>query len=214
MAVISEATAKRFWPGEDPIGKIFEVTTPEYSSGGRELFLTGSRTVQVIGIAKDVVSAWLWDGVDTTCIYLPAKAGNSAYYSLLFRVHGDPRPFVPVLRNTLASIDPSNWLWLSRSRELCVQCCSASARAILRPSSSLQPCSAWLGCSRSTFPVAKLHGWTQVWRYDSSDTNISESSPSTFKHLSQLPPESPESLLYLQSRTAVLRASYVHTSSD
>jgi predicted permease len=107
VAVISQATAKRFWPAEDPIGKTFEVTTPEYSSGGRELFLTGSRTVQVIGIAKDVISAWLWDGVDTTCIYLPPKAGNSAYYSLLFRVHGDPRPFVPVLRKTLASVDPS-----------------------------------------------------------------------------------------------------------
>ena len=107
VAVISQATAKRFWPAEDPIGKTFEVTTPEYSSGGRELFLTGSQTVQVVGIAQDVISAWLWDGVDTTCIYLPPKAGNSAYYSLLFRVHGDPRPFVPVLRNTLASVDPS-----------------------------------------------------------------------------------------------------------
>jgi putative ABC transport system permease protein len=107
VAVISQATAKRFWPAEDPIGKTFEVTTPEYSSGGRELILTGSRTVQVIGIAKDVISAWLWDGVDTTCIYLPPKAGNSAYYSLLFRVHGDPRPLVPALRNTLASVDPS-----------------------------------------------------------------------------------------------------------
>jgi predicted permease len=107
VAVISEGTAKRFWPGEDPIGKTFEVTTPEYSSGGRELFAAGSQTVQVIGIAKDVVSAWLWDGVDATCIYLPPKAANSPYYSLLLRVHGDPRPFVPVLRNTLASVDPS-----------------------------------------------------------------------------------------------------------
>jgi len=107
VAVISEATAKRFWPEEDPIGKSFELTTPEYSSGGRELFLTTSRTVQVIGIAKDVVSAWLWEGVDTTCIYLPAKPGNSAYYSLLVRVYGDPRTFLPVLRKTLGSVDPS-----------------------------------------------------------------------------------------------------------
>jgi len=107
VAVISQATAKRFWPAEDPIGKTFEVTTQEYSSGGRELFLAGSRIVQVVGIAEDVISAWLWDGVDTTCVYLPPIAGNSAYYSLLFRVHGDPRPFVPVLRNTLASVDPS-----------------------------------------------------------------------------------------------------------
>jgi len=107
VAVISQATAKRFWPAEDPIGKTFEVTTQEYSSGGRELLVSDSRTVQVVGVAEDVISAWLWDGVDTTCIYLPPKAGNSAYYSLLFRVHGDPRPFLPVLRNTLASVDPS-----------------------------------------------------------------------------------------------------------
>jgi hypothetical protein len=105
VAVISEATAKRFWPGEDPIGKTFEITTPQYSSGGREAFLTASRTVQVIGVAKDVVSAWLWDGVDATCIYLPATSSNSAYYSLLLRVYGDPRTFLPVLRNTLASVD-------------------------------------------------------------------------------------------------------------
>jgi len=107
LAVISEATAKRVWPGEDPIGKTFEVTTQEYSAGGRELLLTASRTVQVIGIAKDVVSAWLWDGVDATCIYLTPKAGNSAYYSLVLRVHGDPRSYVPALRNTLASVDPT-----------------------------------------------------------------------------------------------------------
>jgi len=107
VAVISQATAKRFWPAEDPIGKTFAVMTPEYSPGGQELFLTGSRTVQVVGITQDVISAWLWDGVDTTCIYLPPKARNSAYYSLLFRVHGDPQLFVPVLRNTLASLDPS-----------------------------------------------------------------------------------------------------------
>jgi predicted permease len=107
VAVISQSTARRFWPDEDPIGKSFEVTTPEYSSGGRELLLTSSRTVQVIGIAKDVVSAWLWDGADKTCIYLPSRPANSAYYSLLLRVHDDPRAFLPVLRSTLSSIDPS-----------------------------------------------------------------------------------------------------------
>jgi len=107
VAVISESTARRFWPEEDPIGKSFEVATPEYSSGGRELLLTASRTVQVIGIAKDVVSAWLSDGVDKTCIYLPPRQANSAYYSLLLRVRGDPRAFLPVLRSTLGSVDPS-----------------------------------------------------------------------------------------------------------
>lgn len=107
VAVISQATARRFWPGEDPLGKTFEIATQEYSSGGRELLLGASRTVQVIGIARDVISAWLSDGPDATCVYLPAKAANSAYYTLLLRVRGDPRPFVPLLRSLLASADPS-----------------------------------------------------------------------------------------------------------
>ena len=61
----------------------------------------------MIGIAKNVVSAWLSDGVDKTCIYLPPQQANSAYYSLLLRVHGDPRAFLPVLRSALGSVDPS-----------------------------------------------------------------------------------------------------------
>jgi predicted permease len=107
VAVISEATARRFWPNEDPLGKTLEMTTPQYSSGGRELFLGTKRTVQVVGVAKDVVSAWLWDGANWTCIYLPASSRNSAYYSLLLRVHGDPRAFLPLLRETLTSVNPS-----------------------------------------------------------------------------------------------------------
>jgi hypothetical protein len=60
----------------------------------------------VIGVAKDLISARLTDGVDKTCIYLLPKQANSAYYSMLLRVHGDPRAFLPVLRRTLASGDP------------------------------------------------------------------------------------------------------------
>jgi predicted permease len=107
VTVISQSTSRSFWPDEDPIGKSFEVTTPEYSSGGRELYLSTSRTVQVIGIAKDVVSGWLADGTDRTCIYLPPRPANSAYYSWLLRVQGDPRAFVPGLQSTLGSVDPS-----------------------------------------------------------------------------------------------------------
>jgi hypothetical protein len=94
VAVISQATAKRFWPAEDPIGKTFEVTTPEYSSGGRELFLTGSRTVQVVGIAQDVISAWLWDGVDTNVYLSAAQSGQLSL--LLAAVPRTRRP--PALR--------------------------------------------------------------------------------------------------------------------
>ena len=118
VAVVSQATAKRFWPDEDPLGKSLEISTADYSSGGRELLLTSTRTVQVIGVAKDVVSAWLSDGTDPTCVYLPAKAANAPYYALLARVNGDPRKFVPVMQSTLASIDPSTQFDVQTMAEL------------------------------------------------------------------------------------------------
>jgi predicted permease len=105
--VVSESTAKRFWPGEYPTGKSFEITTSQYTSGGREALLTTSRTVRVTGVAKDVVSSWLSDGVDPTCIYLPGNSGNAAYYSLILRVYGDPRALLPLLRAKLGAVDAS-----------------------------------------------------------------------------------------------------------
>jgi predicted permease len=108
VAVISEATAKSFWPGEDPLGKTIAISTPQVASAGRELLLNNtSRTVQVVGVARDVVSAWLWNGVDKTCIYLPAKASQLPYYSLLLRVNGNPRSFLPVFRAKFPSIGPA-----------------------------------------------------------------------------------------------------------
>jgi predicted permease len=97
-AVISESTTRHFWPGQDPLGKSFEITTSEFSS---------TRTVRVVGIAKDVISAWLWDGVDPTCIYLPAQSSHSPDYAMLLRVTGDPGAFLPILTRTLSSVDPA-----------------------------------------------------------------------------------------------------------
>jgi hypothetical protein len=106
VAVISEATAQRFWPGEDPIGKTIDMATTQYSSGGREAFVGSSRTVHVIGVARDVISAWLWDGIDRTCIYLPATTSNAPYYSVLLSVRSDASLFQTELRSLLGSFDP------------------------------------------------------------------------------------------------------------
>jgi predicted permease len=60
--VVSESTARRFWPGENPIGKRFRV--------GRERTLK-----EVIGVAKDVHSTDLAQA-DPTFVYLPQRVGD------------------------------------------------------------------------------------------------------------------------------------------
>src|SRR5262249_15037008 len=60
--VVSESTARRFWPGENPIGKRFRL--------GREQALK-----EVIGVAKDVHSTDLAQA-DPTFVYIPQRVGE------------------------------------------------------------------------------------------------------------------------------------------
>lgn len=75
VAIVSEATAKAFWPnGEDPIGQTLQAIKPD----DRRLGDLGGdyATLRVIGVARDVASGWLFEGRDPTCLYLPAAIGS------------------------------------------------------------------------------------------------------------------------------------------
>ncbi len=63
VAVISEAFARRYWPGEDPIGKRF-------NGGGASAYR------EVIGVAQDVRNVYLWSGHEPY-LYLPLTAAEA-----------------------------------------------------------------------------------------------------------------------------------------
>jgi hypothetical protein len=51
------------------------------------------RTSRVIGIARDVISGWVGDGLDRTMLYFPATEASSEIGSIAVRLRGDPERF-------------------------------------------------------------------------------------------------------------------------
>jgi len=67
IAIVTESTARRFWPGEDPLGKILK---------------NDGTSIAVIGVAKDAQVARLGD-TRTTYLYLPAGPKEQLRTNLL-----------------------------------------------------------------------------------------------------------------------------------
>ena len=102
VAVISESTTRRFWPGENPLGKRFKL----------DLDFRGKLTeFEVVGIAKDIRFANL-TRIDPTHVYVPTDAKN--FYAILFRSQGDPETAMASVRDAVQAMDrsllPSLWL--------------------------------------------------------------------------------------------------------
>jgi ABC-type antimicrobial peptide transport system permease subunit len=104
VSIISESTARHFWPGEDPIGKHFQLD--KHFDGKLSDF-------EVVGIVKDVRFANL-TRTDPAHVYLAADSTVS-YSSILISVKSDPQSALAAVRNAVAASDknllPSLSLW-------------------------------------------------------------------------------------------------------
>jgi predicted permease len=71
VAIVGEAIAQRFWPGKEAIGEHLAVT-----------LMTGAspnvRETIVIGVAKDVKSSSLIDGLAGSYVYIPVRQADTA----------------------------------------------------------------------------------------------------------------------------------------
>jgi hypothetical protein len=95
VAIISAATARLFWPGEDPIGKRFQL----------DLKFDGKLTeFEVIGIARDVRFANL-TRTDPAHVYFPPDPALILPVLISFR--GDPQSSLRALWSGLRAYDPT-----------------------------------------------------------------------------------------------------------
>jgi macrolide transport system ATP-binding/permease protein len=106
VVVISEATARRFWPGEDPIGKRLKIGSEKGSMsfpGEKDPFIASS---QVVGIARDVHSMDLRK-IDESYLYLPLSQTRQWTRTLLVRTEADPTPLLSAIGLEVRRVDPN-----------------------------------------------------------------------------------------------------------
>jgi putative ABC transport system permease protein len=93
VAIISEEMARRFWPGQDPIGREFFW----FSANGPRL--------TVVGVAGDVRNLSL-ETAPAPVIYRPAAALRIASMFLVIRTATDPASLVGAIRDVVRRVDP------------------------------------------------------------------------------------------------------------
>jgi predicted permease len=104
VAIISEATARRFWPGQNPIGRRIAIGGPNRAA---DLFgepAPVSRSSQIIGVAADVRLVELRTA-DSTHLYLPWKPG-AVWPQYYIQTAGDPQAIVGSLRDAVRATAP------------------------------------------------------------------------------------------------------------
>jgi len=114
-AVISEPTAQRLWPGQDPIGQRFSRGIP-----GEAGFL-------VVGVVADAKLTSL-ERTPPLMVYLPYWWRTRASTSLLIKGAADPSALMPAVRRAVQAIDPEIAIGDARSLDALVDTSVAARR--------------------------------------------------------------------------------------
>jgi len=92
VAVVNETLARRFWPGQDPVGK--------------SLSYAGESDVRVVGLVKDH-RARIPAEQPAPMIYLPYLQRYQAVLTLVARTDRDAGGYAPAIRDAARSLDPA-----------------------------------------------------------------------------------------------------------
>jgi predicted permease len=103
VVIVSEATARLFWPLEDPIGQSLSIV-PAINDTVRQ---PAQSRVTVIGVAEDVVNGTLLDGVARTTLYFPTTVASTDVTRLLVRTRGDSAPAARAIAAALETAHPA-----------------------------------------------------------------------------------------------------------
>jgi putative ABC transport system permease protein len=123
VAIINEAMARQFWPGQDPVGKRLRPGPPSVPFA------------EVVGVVKNTRGARLWEA-DQPYVYLPLLQNNTKGpaiqteqlgMKILIRTDGNPDDISAVVPRVVRALDPNvqgsaatlgksaeRWVWFSQ----------------------------------------------------------------------------------------------------
>lgn len=96
VAIINETMARRFWPGQDVLGKRFKVGAPDRNN---------NPWLEIVGVVADIKHAGL-DEEARQEMYLPITQSPARGMILVARTSTDPLDMASVLRNQVLAVDP------------------------------------------------------------------------------------------------------------
>jgi predicted permease len=96
VAIVNEALAKKYFPGESPIGKRFS----------RESKYAPENSYEIVGVVKSANYFGLRKNVESM-IYVPSWRDGSRDMTVAVRSAVDPQRMVPAIRREIASLDAS-----------------------------------------------------------------------------------------------------------
>jgi putative ABC transport system permease protein len=94
VAVISQATADHFWPGQDPVGKHF-----------RGPCGTDTTWCEVVGVVADIKQHHL-EQASKMAVYVPYAQDPWAFFAMVVRTRLDPASAATTVESAIHSLDP------------------------------------------------------------------------------------------------------------
>jgi len=94
VAIISEMAARRYWPGDDPLGRRVRRT----GTGGDAQWIT------IVGVAADVKQSW-FDKEIRPQLYLPAAQSPRPGMTFLLRTTAGPMDLAAIARTQVLAVD-------------------------------------------------------------------------------------------------------------
>ena len=91
VAIVNEQWTRQFWPGEEPLGRRFEIPRQR-------------RTVEVVGVVKDGKFR-NYRGAVNPCFYVPLAQDYSANMNLEVRTAGNPMALAGAVRREIQGLD-------------------------------------------------------------------------------------------------------------
>jgi len=110
ITVISQSLARRYFPGENPLGKRIKI-------GGTN---SDAPWLTIVGVVKDVHYSWIVKE-EVPTIYRPFHQSPPYYTTIVLRTTETPLQHVPAVRRELAAIDPELPLYNIKPQDQVIQ---------------------------------------------------------------------------------------------